>query len=98
MWLVEPPLLVIEEFTALRRTPPAAALAIRYPYLSNAPRLGYPLQCHRNPNSGHSSVDAAAGVLRRRAANSSSVLLPDEGSHSCPDHSTFIYIILENNP
>jgi hypothetical protein len=29
--------LIIEEFIGLRRTPPAAALAMRYPYLSNAP-------------------------------------------------------------
>jgi hypothetical protein len=29
----------LEEFTGLRRTPPAAALAMRYPYLSNAPVL-----------------------------------------------------------
>jgi hypothetical protein len=27
----------LEEFTGLRRTPPDAALAMRYPYLLNAP-------------------------------------------------------------
>jgi hypothetical protein len=27
----------LEEFTSLRRTPPAAALAMQYLYLSNAP-------------------------------------------------------------
>jgi hypothetical protein len=31
------PLASVEKFTMLRRTPPAAALALRYPYLSNAP-------------------------------------------------------------
>jgi hypothetical protein len=61
----------LEEFTALRRTPPAAVFGMRYPYLLNTPHLRYILWCHIISNSGHSSIDAAAGGVRRSAVNSS---------------------------
>jgi hypothetical protein len=58
-------------------TPHTPCRRTRYsiPLFIKSPRLGYLLQCHRNLNSGHSSVDAAAGGVRRRAVNSSMLVI-----------------------
>ena len=62
----------VEEFTGLRRRPPAATLAMQYPYLSNAPISDTYYDATEIQNLGHSGIDAAAGGVRRRPVNSSS--------------------------